>query len=43
MIQIADGLVGRSDLPIPEWLLVYAVAFILVVSFVGLAVLWPEP
>ena len=43
MIQIAHGLVGRSDLPIPEWLFVYAAAAVLVVSFVGLAVLWPEP
>jgi len=40
---IAHGLVGRSDLPIPEWLFGWAAAMVLVVSFVALAVLWPEP
>lgn len=39
----AHGLVGRSDLPIPEWLFGWAAAMVLVVSFVALAVLWPEP
>lgn len=43
MILIAHGLVGRSDLPIPEWLFGWAAAMVLVVSFVALAVLWPEP
>ncbi|HEX2071914.1 MAG TPA: hypothetical protein VHF90_09750 [Thermoleophilaceae bacterium] len=43
MIQIAHGIVGRSDLPIPEWLFGWAAAVVLVVSFVALAVLWPEP
>ena len=43
MLQLAHGLVGRSDLPIPEWLFVYAAAAVLVVSFIALAVLWPEP
>jgi hypothetical protein len=40
---IAHGLVARSDLPIPEWLFGWAAAMVLVVSFVALAVLWPEP
>jgi hypothetical protein len=40
---IAHGFVGRSDLPIPEWLFGWAAAMVLVVSFVALAVLWPEP
>jgi hypothetical protein len=40
---IAHGIVGRSDLPIPEWLFGWAAAMVLVVSFVALAVLWPEP
>jgi hypothetical protein len=40
---IAHGLVARSDLPIPEWLFAWAAAMVLVVSFVALAVLWPEP
>jgi hypothetical protein len=40
---IAHGLVARADLPIPEWLFGWAAAMVLVVSFVALAVLWPEP
>jgi hypothetical protein len=39
----AHGLVGRADLPIPEWLFGWAAAVVLVISFVGLAVLWPRP
>jgi hypothetical protein len=39
----AHGLVARSDLPIPEWLFGWAAAMVLVISFVALAVLWPEP
>ncbi|MBA3301691.1 MAG: fenitrothion hydrolase [Thermoleophilaceae bacterium] len=39
----AHGLVGRSDLPIPEWLFGWAAAVVLAVSFVALAVLWPKP
>jgi len=40
---IAHGISVRSDLPIPEWLFGWAAAMILVVSFVALAALWPEP
>ena len=40
---IAHGLVIRSDLPIPEWLFAWGAAIVLLVSFAGLAVLWPEP
>jgi hypothetical protein len=40
---VAHGLVARSDLPIPEWLFGWAAAMVLVISFVALAVLWPEP
>ena len=43
MLVIAHGIVGRTDLPIPEWLFGWAAAVVLVVSFVALAVLWPEP
>lgn len=39
----AHGLVGRADLPIPTWLFGYGAAGVLVVSFVGLAFLWPRP
>jgi len=40
---IAHGLVGRSDLPIPEWLFGWGATMVLVASFVALAVLWPKP
>ena len=43
MTFIAHGLVARSDLPIPEWLFGWAAAMVLIVSFVALAVLWPDP
>lgn len=37
------GLVGRSDLPIPGWLFGWGASAVLIVSFVGLATLWPKP
>jgi hypothetical protein len=40
---VAHGLVGREDLPIPKWLFGWGATVVLVVSFVGLAVLWPKP
>ena len=40
---LAHGIVGRTDLPVPEWLFVYGGAIVLIVSFVALAVLWPQP
>jgi len=39
----AHGLVGKQDLPIPRWLFAWAASLVLVISFVGLAVLWPKP
>jgi hypothetical protein len=39
----AHGLVQKTDLPIPQWLLAWGAAVILLVSFVALAVLWPDP
>ena len=39
----AHGLGGRADLPIPVWLFGWVAALVLVVSFVGLGVLWREP
>jgi len=39
----AHGLVGKQDLPIPRWLFAWAAAGVLVVSFLGLAALWPTP
>lgn len=38
----AHGLVGRSDLPVPDWLFTWGAAAVLVLSFVALAVLWPS-
>lgn len=37
------GLSGRADLPVPAWLFSWAVAIVLVASFVALATLWPTP
>jgi hypothetical protein len=43
LIAHAGDLLGRSDLPIPEWLFGWAAAAVLVVSFAALALLWPRP
>jgi hypothetical protein len=40
---LAHGLVQRANLPIPEWLFGWAASIVLIVSFVGLAFLWPQP
>ncbi len=42
-LPLAHGIVGRADLPIPDWLFGWAAALVLVISFVALAILWPEP
>ena len=39
----AHGLVGRKDLPVPEWLFAWAAAIVLIVSFVALGLLWSRP
>ncbi len=39
---LAHGIVGREDLPIPRLMFVYAAVTVLVISFVALAVLWPQ-
>ena len=39
----AHGLIQRANLPIPEWLFGWAAAIVLVVSFLALALLWPQP
>jgi hypothetical protein len=39
----AHGLGGTRTLPIPEWLFAWAAAIVLVLSFVGLSILWPRP
>ena len=43
LLPLAHGLVQRADLPLPEWLFGYAAAAVLIVSFVALAILWPQP
>ncbi|OXM56498.1 hypothetical protein CFP71_12795 [Amycolatopsis thailandensis] len=40
---LAHGLGGRSDLPVPLWLALYAAAAAVVVSFFALTALWKEP
>jgi hypothetical protein len=40
---VAHGLVGRADLPVPQWLFGWAAAVVLAASFAALAVLWPRP
>lgn len=39
----AHGLVGRADLPIPDWLFTWGAIAVLLVSFVVLAVAWRRP
>ena len=39
----AHGLVGRTDLPVPDWLFTWGAVAVLVVSFVALAAAWPTP
>ena len=39
----AHGVAARSDIPIPDWLFGWAAALVLIVSFVALAALWPNP
>jgi hypothetical protein len=43
LVPLAHGLIQRANLPIPEWLFGGAAAVVLVVSFLALAVLWPQP
>ncbi len=37
------GLVQRANLPIPEWLFIWAALVVLIVSFLALGFLWQEP
>lgn len=38
----AHGLVGRSDLPIPDWLFAWGASIILIVSFAALTLAWRQ-
>jgi hypothetical protein len=42
-VILAHGLGGRTDLPLPRWMVLYGGAAILVVSFAALRLLWPRP
>lgn len=41
-LVLAHGLGGRADLPLPAWMFGYGAALTLLISFVALAVLWPD-
>ena len=38
--MVGHALVGRQDLPIPEWLFAWGASLVLIVSFVALSVAW---
>jgi hypothetical protein len=40
LLPIGHALVGRQDLPIPEWLFAWGASLVLIVSFVALSVAW---
>jgi len=42
-VASAHGLVGKQDLPIPQWLFAWAASVVLIASFVALATLWAKP
>ncbi|UJW31269.1 hypothetical protein L3Q67_39785 [Saccharothrix sp. AJ9571] len=42
-VFLAHGLGGRSDLPVPLWLALYAGAAAVLISFFALTVLWKSP
>lgn len=39
----AHGLVGKADLPLPMWVFLWSAAVVIVISFAGLGLLWPQP
>jgi hypothetical protein len=41
--MLAHGVVGKQQLPIPQWMFGWGAAIALIVSFVGLAFGWREP
>jgi hypothetical protein len=40
LLLVGHALVGRQDLPIPEWLFAWGASLVLIVSFVALSVAW---
>jgi hypothetical protein len=43
MIELAHGLGGRSDLPVPLWMAVYGGAAAVIISFAALGAFWSSP
>jgi hypothetical protein len=43
MLLFGHALVGRQDLPIPEWLFAWGASMVLIVSFVALSLAWRAP
>ena len=39
-VLVGHALVGRQDLPIPEWLFAWGASLVLIVSFVVLSLAW---
>lgn len=42
-VILAHGLGGRTDLPLPLWLVLYGGAAVVIISFAALSLLWPRP
>ncbi|MGH2951442.1 MAG: hypothetical protein ACRDKX_05285, partial [Solirubrobacterales bacterium] len=40
LVLVGHALVGRQDLPIPEWLFAWGASLVLIVSFVALTLAW---
>src|SRR5690349_2772546 len=40
---LAHGFGGTGGLPLPRWLLAYAIGFAVVIAFVVLRIVWPTP
>jgi hypothetical protein len=40
LLVVGHALVGRQDLPVPDWLFVWGAALVLIVSFVALSLAW---
>ncbi len=43
MIELAHGVGGRGDLPLPLWMFSWAASIALVLSFIALGFLWTQP
>jgi len=43
VLVVGHALVGRQDLPIPEWLFAWAASLVLIISFVALTLAWHRP